>query len=124
MFVDDIDDPRCAAPDGTAGRIDESDPSKWLCEWSLGPFPPIVERYRSVVQDGTQVLNLIDEKVDSVYAQAADAPSGPVPAAWPTPLLVLGGSILLLMIITTVVVLVILGRRRTRNTPGGHDARI
>ncbi|GAA2190042.1 hypothetical protein GCM10009786_25720 [Leucobacter alluvii] len=122
LFVSDVSDSRCAAPDGSVGTVSENG-DKWACEWSLGPFPPQAEAYAAVVNDGAQVLSDSGERVDSVYGQAADAPSeatGSTLWVW----IAVGGGIVVLVLIA-VVVLATRKRPRAENhhqtVGGGHE---
>ncbi|WP_053386651.1 S8 family serine peptidase [Leucobacter japonicus] len=75
LFVSDIDDPRCTTSNGEPGTID-SDGQRWLCAWSVGPYPPQAEAYAAVVRDGAQVLSSSGERVDSVYGSQSNTPAG------------------------------------------------
>ena len=100
LFVSDISDSRCAAPDGEAGVVEDG--GVWKCEWSTGPYPPQFEAYQAVVNDGAQVLTDAGEMVDSVYAQSGETTDD----ATGTPLWVwiaVGAGVIVLVLIAVAV---------------------
>lgn len=73
MFVRNIEDSRCSQSSGSQGKIDSS--GRWVCEWSSGPFPPLVDKYARVLQGQEPILSIAGEEVSSPYAVSGQAAS-------------------------------------------------